>query len=526
MVFSGDGERLYVHVRDNAINYWEVGVYNWPEVVGGLLILTAVPSLYWVRRIVHTKRIVGEWHCRHCNYCLKDIAHGRCPECGRAIRRPIHGRSQWMRLVPTCALLVLLTVFYGGLWAINAPRTGWVSNWVNWWSAPLLEWAKGRNVAWLVARGQGVDQIIEYDVNTGQPCRVLITRVMRMYAFEEMLERTPDDQGLVVPLPEDDTLAVISMKSGKTERRLFCPEIPCGKQSRWGHFAGTSDDDSSIYLSVVDQETETTKLVAWNLASGEHQVLLTTSAYSFLVGNGVTVLLPRHFLYIRGANGGRFLDLPNRFEGLSNPNKKRKWHVHDLGDPLCGDSWFRAPLWRYQDPEFWPEGSLALTEGNDLRGLVWIDVSTGRECKKVIFPASCFPHTAYRLDRSSNRLVVCAKWLKMGAFAFPRDIGVLMVQDVATGDWIGGHVLARNWDVMGLAISPDGRYAAVSGWATSKQQNYPYEILVYDLQSIHQLDFESGVDYWKAARAQKRMEEEYKALRKSVTSAPTSRKAG
>jgi hypothetical protein len=198
-VFSKDGESLFVHLPNNAINLWEVFTYHWPEALGGLLILTAIVCCFAMARVVRSKRIPGAPHCRKCNYCLHEFKGDRCPECNHPTKRPIKGRPQWLRLLPWSTALIALAAFYLCLWVVNVPRTGWVNNYFNIWSPGILDWATKKNIGWLVARGIAVDEIAEYESRTGKLLRILFTQPACMNRGTYCMSLTPDGSGLIRP---------------------------------------------------------------------------------------------------------------------------------------------------------------------------------------------------------------------------------------------------------------------------------------------------------------------------------------
>ena len=216
--FSADGRSILVHLSDQSINVWEVLVHYWPEVLGTFTAGAMLGVGFVLLRISRQQQVVGEPHCRHCGYCLKDCQSGCCPECGRSVRRPVIARPRWRRMLPWTALLGVVVLGYGSLWALRVPRTNRANAWVNWWSHDLLKWADERNIAWLVARAQFVSRIVEVDVGTGATLRTLFT--CRPSTWDFRIKVTPDGAGLLTPVPDRDRLALISTSSGRVLRTL------------------------------------------------------------------------------------------------------------------------------------------------------------------------------------------------------------------------------------------------------------------------------------------------------------------
>src|SRR5262245_47245179 len=57
-VFSKDGESIFVHLSNDAINVWQVLTYHWPEALGGLLVATALVCCIAMIRVTRAKRII------------------------------------------------------------------------------------------------------------------------------------------------------------------------------------------------------------------------------------------------------------------------------------------------------------------------------------------------------------------------------------------------------------------------------------------------------------------------------------
>ena len=97
VVFSPDGDSIYVLLNPTAINVWGVFVYHWPEVSGAFVAIVTLFSTMRIRKIIQRKRIVGRRYCRKCNYCVDELPGSRCPECGNrtAADHPVVGKPVW-----------------------------------------------------------------------------------------------------------------------------------------------------------------------------------------------------------------------------------------------------------------------------------------------------------------------------------------------------------------------------------------------------------------------------------------------
>lgn len=488
-VFSKDGERLFVHAPNTAINIWEIFIYYWPETLGSAFVLTAFVSLLALRRIAHTKRLPGELHCRNCNYCLKNVPTDRRPECGRIIHRPIKGRSQRIRMLPWTLILSIAIVAYGGLWALRMPRSGWLSNYFTWWSKPLLKWATDQNIAWLTARVQNIDEIVEYGVLSGTKRRVLITLPMQMRMRGYDLALTPDGKGLIIPIQWNDSLAIVSTESGKIIKTFSCPEIATTKGTRWRQIAGFDDAGETVYATALDEKNGETKLVAWNWEKKQYQFLLKTKA---ILGEFTTGKLwqARHFLRIPNSGPLRFLEVPSFIETETFPPKVTKLFVHDLVTHDQNPPAIPVLMRNFQDPIFSPDGSHVLVglRKNFSRGLDTFDLRTGKPADTIHIPWNYFFNDRFKIDSVNKRLIVGARVESLRASSAKRSAGEkFFVQDLASGRWIGRYVSADTWvSCEDLVLSPDGRFFATLGFNEKNSAGkFVHELWIYDLRILH-----------------------------------------
>jgi len=190
-VFSADGKTIYILTIGKSINVWAVLVYCWPEILGAIVLLSALAFTIIVRRVVRRKQDKGRPYCRPCGYCLQSLVGDRCPECGVdvSVKKPIMGRSTRRRILPWGVACAMVVGGYAALHVAQVSRRGAASAWLNWWSFDLLSWATDNNKPWLIKRASFVNRVLEVDVGTGETIRTIIAR--RGYA-QLPLVRSPD----------------------------------------------------------------------------------------------------------------------------------------------------------------------------------------------------------------------------------------------------------------------------------------------------------------------------------------------
>jgi hypothetical protein len=225
--FSNDAKTLYLRTDWPIVNVWTILVYLWPELLGGLSAILVLVSLIPLWRLRRRPRIVGAPHCRNCNYCVRGVESGICPECGRPIRRPIIGRPLRRRIAVPVTLLAVVVLGYGGLWALRLPRWGSASHWLHWWSISAAEVAKRLDypyIDFVMSR----TRILEVDVQMGQLRRELLTGggASRMGGF---LQPVPGGQTLIVTFGPYDLPTLVDLRSGRIHRRLELPEALLSK---------------------------------------------------------------------------------------------------------------------------------------------------------------------------------------------------------------------------------------------------------------------------------------------------------
>ena len=166
-----DGHHVIAQMDVPAINVWSLGTFYWPEAA---LVAGTVASLIILRRVLRRKQVIGQFHCRKCNYQLTALAALQCPECGTAIskRTRMKGRRRGWRL----ALLVIVVLSYATLYLtglLETLRTGDFSHSTHWCWAWVYEWAFAQGNQRVLRHQDVLSRIVEIDPATGKVTRVI-----------------------------------------------------------------------------------------------------------------------------------------------------------------------------------------------------------------------------------------------------------------------------------------------------------------------------------------------------------------
>lgn len=271
---SPDGSSVFVSGTASVVNVWAVLVSLWPEIGGTFVGLVLLLVLWRVRRIKQTPRLLGEPHCRSCNYCLKGNVTDRCPECGCSTQRRIIGRSVARRSVPYWALLTCVAAPYAALMAAQVPRNGAVSNRIEWWSSDLPDLALKLGTS-MTGGSRPVGRIWELDVASGGIRRTLLTHSSMFDPSFEM-SITPDGAHVVVKAISPGGMLVVGTRSGKVERTIESPRDGRGVWLGWTQVAGYSHDGKSMYAVFADPQDDKTQLFRCEISSGACERVLET----------------------------------------------------------------------------------------------------------------------------------------------------------------------------------------------------------------------------------------------------------
>lgn len=260
---ASDGEHIYVDFHVGSVNLWAVLVFYWPEIVGVLFGLMLLVMLW---RLIRRKRIIGQPHCRRCNYLLIKAQSDRCPECGLLLtpRNRVIGRPQSWRIALAASLLLAIT---GGYLAGRArlPREGAVSDWFHWLSPRLYDWAWHNGQQWLHQRKAWLMKIVEIDPSSG---RVTRTMVQRTRGPIMGMQPTRDGDSIVIWTPTE--VAQYSTETGRLLAELSLEGNPWAYQPCDPLKMMTVDPDGqTVYVALYSGSVQ-----AWDLATGHMQEIV------------------------------------------------------------------------------------------------------------------------------------------------------------------------------------------------------------------------------------------------------------
>ncbi|MFI5379351.1 MAG: hypothetical protein ACHRHE_08640 [Tepidisphaerales bacterium] len=172
--FAPDNKTAYVDGAVNQVNVWETIVHYWPEIAAAGLGVILLPMLIRAARKRHEP---GEQYCRHCDYNLRGLTSLQCPECGTELtaKNRVPGRSRRPRLVVASFLLASVAATYVFA-ATRLPRQGSASQWIEWRSVSLANWAIAGKRPWLLRHTTLDDGIFRVDLDSGaiigSQCRI------------------------------------------------------------------------------------------------------------------------------------------------------------------------------------------------------------------------------------------------------------------------------------------------------------------------------------------------------------------
>lgn len=476
--FSADGSAIFVDLQDLGVNLWEVFIYYWPESLGTLTAITFLVCTTALWRILHRKRLLGEPHCRKCNYCLKGCESERCPECGWFIKRPIIGQSTRRRVLPFAVPLAFMLIVYGSLSLLRVPRSGCVSDWLHWWSYDLAADSSSLSAQrW----GRHASRLVKVDVNTGEILDTLVT--WRAGSIKGLpITLTPNGDYILAVLQDQDRLCLVSMRSGRVVRHLRDGDWPPTRITRWRQIAGFDDAGQTVFLVSFDTSNWRTHLLAWNWQSGEVTELLQSDGES-VNRAGKTTYWPREYRYIPKTSPPRFLESPPSY-GLGDQSVELL--VRDSATPDRTVASISTPCWGYFDKHISSDGKRVFIHTRDpTANLAEFDLGSGKLLSRIAPPAD-HSYDWGRTDRAGTMLILVGTHDAMprrGDSAHHQPFWercVFLIRDMSRARWVGLRASPKNWVPQDLCVSPAGESFAV--WGSEVGQS-GIQLLLYDLST-------------------------------------------
>lgn len=264
------------------VNLWQLAASRWLDGVGLLLLIGWLIGLRSVVRLWRLRHRVRQTHCQTCDYDLRGCTGTRCPECGEdLVARPgITGWPVGGPIATRLSIMLAALAVWLPLWLVASPYKSW--NGPEWLSDGVYDWAKRKNVQWMLDRVVQAQAAERIDVATGKPVRVLTrsakpmlswcpVRPLRdtryvMVVFEKHIEiRQSSDGALLRTLVPPDRRMHIS-DAFDTDAGVLCAEVGDRTTLRWNWRDGTP------LGSVWHSESES---YGWFIGAGDQKLIKT-----------------------------------------------------------------------------------------------------------------------------------------------------------------------------------------------------------------------------------------------------------
>jgi hypothetical protein len=444
---------VYVTVHRDAINIWSLIAEAWPEIACGVPALVAA---IWLVRLVRRRRFHGQPHCRLCNYCLTGVKASNCPECGvdLAVQTPVFGKRLRRRIVLVSGALVILVGAYA-TWIRTLPRQGDFSNWQNWWSAYLYEYAVAHNVVWLRDRKHAMSVLAAIDPVSGDQ-RTLISTGLNL--GQEMLVNS-DGSELVVLGSEirrsripTTRLLVVRLPSGGLRRNLPIPD------AGWTpDLVGYARSGHEVYVFAREAED----LVAIDVRNGTVRSVAPVRSPQQKIGSGGTYQIPTLAMHsgptdlIAVAELGHPMRLIDPVTGASRP--------------LAADSPSFAAL------SSSPDGGTLFTLMGDGELWGWHINDASAPAHRIKPPGLCWTHNMARTVSGRDVLLLAVKGIPL-----PSGDGIWIVDFESHNALALLEVPAGSYPLRCL-FSGDGRFVHV---LASAQGSRTWDLLIYDISDV------------------------------------------
>ncbi len=486
MVFSADGDTLYVNHRILTIDVWDTFVRYWPEVLSTVCVISAITSLVLLWRIFKRPRSAGEPYCRKCNYHL--AAHvtrpsprerwramgdnPRCPECGAkfADRAPVTGRSLRSRLLTSCGPTLVLLAVLASMWFAKVPRYGPVTRWFDWrweWLAALIVNRESQSMQFHLFH---IDRIRAIDPRTGRTLRIVgengwISRQMLL---------TPDGQGLLLHGRgwEDSPFVVMHAQTGDLQGVGSYAED--AQPSAYLRELLGFPPNSQEFMAILGGRRQLGRahLVRTDLETGSQVEELVDEGYQ-----GGSMIENRHFLLAAGSDTPLILTLPT----LAEVRDAGRYTIraHRVGSEAGADV-------MYDFPGDSSSISAAVADDQSLFAIVGYDTIrqvnalTGEFITDIPVRDKDFSIRDISFDPSGRYL--------FAACFRPNEV---LIYDLQQERWLASLKMTNGWVAQNFSASPCGRYFAITAtWHRSYGRPFrrfidvPHSIIIYDISSL------------------------------------------
>jgi hypothetical protein len=216
--FSPDGRSVYVIAGVHRLSLWRLLTHHWPEVLLPAWALLAACA--FVRRY-RRRQDPGHEHCGRCNYSLQGLVSDRCPECGLELtaRSRVRGTHRRTKL----ALLGVAMLAPLGLYMLDLPRKGPWTDWLNWDSAKLADYAERTQRPWLLRHVRPLNLFVVAALPDGTVTRRVTLETASHLTIDREARVTHDGRYLVGHLrpmtgSERLNLAVFDLSTGRQLR--------------------------------------------------------------------------------------------------------------------------------------------------------------------------------------------------------------------------------------------------------------------------------------------------------------------
>lgn len=460
---------LYVSESRTSINIWSLLTTYWPETI---TLGVTLPAAFVLWRLLRRRRVPGQPYCRKCNYQLTALPTAeRCPECGVSLirRRPVIGRSRTVWITLAAVTIVLFPILYGSLFRL-LPRVGLWSQWQQWWSTPLYEFANSHQITWLTDHAQMAWYLTEVDPANGQTLRIVLTNATMPNAL-----MSTADGSMLLAIDWRNGLFDFDPTTGRRHSTAIPLEATHGF-TLVGYCTATrtayiiSMDDESLYsfntidstlkkLAHIDHHKKVINPPGAGMGSSmtfkppltcgvpsDHRRFIVTEVQ----GETSIRLKPRHFRQV--ATHKIML-----FDGVAGEQ------VSVLADEIAASDLAAAPDGRMLFAAVGGQGILAWDLDRPERELIVViddDVAKSLE----------------HIEISPNGRFLCGITT---VYSSMKPMSFLHVLDLAGGDWVEHRSVPAGWFTQSCCFTGDSRHAiatASTGGMAGGQQ-----ILIYDV---------------------------------------------